>query len=126
MADLYHEDTGRVYTLDIPIEYYHGYDSGERWTEGSRSTAHTLSAVPAGAYVLRIAVERSEHKKNSVVAITITQDVFRWRSGLLALFLITIIPVLVFLYHFYFDRRRWSQSDSGHWSDRALAQFGDD
>jgi hypothetical protein len=116
MADLFHEETGRVYTFDIPIEYYHGYEGGESWSEGGRTKKRYLSAVPAGTYVLRLAVERSDYQRSSAVAIAVSQDVFRWFTWLLALILISLVPACVIAYNIFFEHRRWSQSD--------YAQFG--
>jgi hypothetical protein len=100
-----------VYAFDLPIEFYQGFDGGEHWSEGSNQTTRYLSAVPAGTYVLRLAIERSNFKKDDMVAITITQGVFRWLYWLIALLGVSLIPLGVVWHHHSFEKRRWSQSD---------------
>lgn len=109
--DLYNKDNGAVYAFDVPIEYYHGIADGERWTEGSRTSDKVLSAVPTGTYVLRIMVERQNYRQSASLLVTVRQGVVQWSSWLALLFGISFIPICVAIYHFIFERRRWSQSD---------------
>ena len=110
-GDLYNKQTGLVVAFDMPIEYYHGFDGYESWTEGSRSNDRYLSAVTGGSYILRLAVERSNSSEPVAVQIAITQDILRLRYWLFALFFLSIIPLGVLIYHVSFESRRWSQSD---------------
>lgn len=110
-VDLYNKKTGAVYAFDLPIEYYHGYEGGEQWTEGSRTKAKVISAVPAGPYLMRLMVERKSYGSIEKLDITVTQGVFQWKNWLMLLFFISFIPIIIAIYHFFFERKRWSQSD---------------
>ncbi|WP_428264951.1 DUF4178 domain-containing protein [Haliangium sp.] len=110
-CDLYNQDTGLVMAFDLPMEYYHGYTAGESWAEGSNRVTRYLSAVPAGTYILRLAVERSSWKKPDRIGLFITEGVLRARAWLLLLLGISIIPIVVAIKHLRFERRRWSESD---------------
>ncbi|MCG8418343.1 MAG: DUF4178 domain-containing protein [Proteobacteria bacterium] len=106
-GDLYSEKTGLVVPFDLSIEYYRGPD----WSEGGRSASKYLSAVPAGTYSLRVAVERSDWRRANALQITIKQGMVRFLYWLLALLLLSIIPIGVMIHHVKFEKRRWSQSD---------------
>lgn len=110
-ADLVNEDTGSVHTFDMPIEYYHGTEGGEAWTEGSRQRTRILSAVSPGSYVVRLAVERSKRDVEHTLAIDIDEGVFYWRGWLVTLLLVSLLPICMILYHVYFERRRWRDSE---------------
>lgn len=112
-GDLYNEATGLVVQFDVPLEYYHGYDGG-RWTEGSTRTLKYLSAVPAGTYSLRLAVERSSFRKSDTLIIELTQGVLRARAWIFLFLGISFLPIGIAIHHVAFERRRWSQSDYAH------------
>jgi len=44
-GDLINEETGFVQEFDLPMEYYHGTDDGEGWSEGNRSTSIQVPPV---------------------------------------------------------------------------------
>lgn len=112
-ADLFNHDTGMVVPFDLAIEYYHGYDGGESWVEGSRTATRYLSAVPAGTYSLRLAVERSSRSPvtDATLDLSLRQGVFRLQYWLFMLFCMSIIPIGVVIHHIVFEHRRRSQSD---------------
>ncbi len=53
-VSLISEDSGMTWSVPLEVSYYHGYQDGESWSEGSRSTYAVVPTVPAGRYVLRI------------------------------------------------------------------------
>nr|MDQ2938059.1 DUF4178 domain-containing protein [Acidobacteriota bacterium] len=53
-GDLINQDTGVVQPFAMPVEYYHGVEDGESWSEGDQATNVFLSALPAGTYTLRL------------------------------------------------------------------------
>jgi hypothetical protein len=55
-GDLVNQDTGEVLGFREELSYYQGRDDEGAWSEGNTSASATLSAVPAGKYVLRTAV----------------------------------------------------------------------
>ena len=50
---LVNEQTGQGYEFTKSIEYYHGYEGGENWSEGSVEGDATLARVPTGRYHLK-------------------------------------------------------------------------
>jgi hypothetical protein len=51
---LVNADTGLVWEDDFQLSYYSGYEDGEEWSEGERTTTLWFSRMPAGSYTLRI------------------------------------------------------------------------
>jgi hypothetical protein len=43
-----------AYLTNQDVEFYHGYEGGEHWTEGSKSDEIYFSRIPAGTYVLEV------------------------------------------------------------------------
>src|SRR5256884_3399665 len=56
-GDFVNEDTGLIQAFELPIEYYHGVEDGESWSEGSHSNDTYVSALPEGKYT------RSEERR---------------------------------------------------------------
>jgi ssDNA-binding Zn-finger/Zn-ribbon topoisomerase 1 len=110
-GDLVNNETGDVQTFSLPVEYYHGIDDGESWSEGSQSPSTHLSALPEGQYVLRLEAQWERWQQPAALSVRIDQGVPRVLHLFLAMLFISIIPVMVALYQFSFARRRWADSD---------------
>ncbi|MCI0490470.1 MAG: DUF4178 domain-containing protein [Blastocatellia bacterium] len=110
-GDLIDEATGLVQSFSLPVEYYHGVDGGESWSEGDRDPEVHLSALPAGKYTLRLEVSWEKWQQGASVNVKVDQGVPRLLHLLLTLLFLSIIPVLVLFYHLSFERRRWADSD---------------
>ncbi|HEY3321786.1 MAG TPA: DUF4178 domain-containing protein [Planctomycetota bacterium] len=108
-GDLINEETGDVQPFEMPLEYYHGYDDGN-WSEGSPNDGAFISALPAGKYILRLEAEWEKRTAPLAVDIKIHQGVARWLNGFLLLLALSVIPLLVGIWKFSFERRRWSES----------------
>lgn len=59
-GDLINEATGAVTAFELPVEYSHGYEGGEHWTEGSSTSDVRISALPQGRYTLRLEFLREQ------------------------------------------------------------------
>jgi hypothetical protein len=110
-GDLINEETGDVQTFSMPVEYYHGVDDGESWTEGSKSPSVHLSAMPPGQYMLRVEAQWEHWQQPATLMIQIHQGVPRLLHFFLAMLFVSIIPLFVALYQFSFEKRRWADSD---------------
>ena len=110
-GDLIEDATGDVQTFSMPVEYYHGVDDGESWSEGSQTPSVHLSAMPAGQYMLRLEAQWEKWQLPATVTVKIEQGVPRLLHLFLAMLFISIIPVLVALNQFSFEKRRWADSD---------------
>jgi Domain of unknown function (DUF4178) len=109
-GDLINDETGVVQSFPIEISYYQGVDEGESWSEGGqRDTAYT-SAMPAGRYILRLEGQWEKWQQPAVVAVKIEQNVTYGLNLLLALILLSVVPIAMIIYHISFEHRRWSES----------------
>jgi hypothetical protein len=110
-GDLINEATGLVQAFSMPVEYFHGVEGGESWSEGSRESDIHLSALPEGPYTLRLDVSWERWQQPAYLAIRIEQDVPRVLHLILGLSALSVIPLLVGFYHYRFEVRRWADSD---------------
>jgi hypothetical protein len=110
-GDLIDDATGEVQSFSMPVEYYHGVDGGESWSEGSQSPSTHLSAMPEGRYMLRLEVQWEKWQQPATVSVRIDQGVPRILHWFLAMLFVSIIPVFVAIRHFSFEKRRWADSD---------------
>jgi Domain of unknown function (DUF4178) len=109
-GDLFNEDSGEVQTFSLPVSYYHGIDGGESWSEGSSQGTVYLSALPAGQYTLRLEMIKEQKPGPVQVSIQIVQGVPRVLHWVLLLVFLSIVPLGVLAYHFYFELCRWQDS----------------
>lgn len=111
-GDLINEETGLIQQFDIPVEQYSGVDGGESWSEGGRSKSAYLSALPAGRYVMRIETQWGDWKSPQppTLKLTVEQGVARGMNFVLLLVALCVLPVLVVIRHFSFEKKRWADS----------------
>ncbi|HWS90800.1 MAG TPA: DUF4178 domain-containing protein [Pyrinomonadaceae bacterium] len=111
-GDLIDEQTGLVQQFDLPMEYYHGVEDGESWTEGDREHVAYLPALPEGRYTMRLEAQWENWNQSAPPAVTVRveQGVPRMVNLLLLLVGLSLIPVLFAFRHFSFERRRWADS----------------
>src|SRR5262249_3028349 len=105
------ETTGEVQPFFVPVEYYHGVDDGESWSEGGYRNSTIISALPTGAYTLRLEVAGEAGKRPNSLSVKIDQGVPRWLYIFLVLLALAAFPLLMALYHLNFEYRRWQDSD---------------
>src|SRR5262249_16178151 len=110
-GDVINNDTSDSESFSVPIEYYHGVEDGEAWTEGKTSASTTISAMPAGTYILGLDVTWEKWQQPMAVTIKVEQGVFNGGYLVLTGFLVSIIPIIVMLMHFSFSQKRWRDSD---------------
>lgn len=112
-GDLISEETGLVQSFPIEISYYHGVDEGESWSEGGPRDSAYSSAMPGGKYVLRMEGQWEKWQQPAYVSVKIEQNVTHGINLLLALIVLSVVPVLMGIYHYRFERKRWSESMFG-------------
>jgi hypothetical protein len=113
-GDLVNEETGLVQTFELPIEYYSGVEDGESWSEGGQTKKTHISALPAGRYTLRLEAQWGDQwQQPASVAIKIDQGDAAGVNFIVAVILLSIIPILVAVWHWSFERKRWSESMFG-------------
>ena len=110
-GDLINQDTGLVQPFSLPVEYYHGVEDGETWSEGNKTHTVFLSGVPAGTYTLRLEGQWEHWEQGSpALSVKIEQGVSHGIYWLLSLIAISVVPVFVFFRRLSFEGRRWKDS----------------
>src|ERR1044071_5044168 len=111
-GDLIGEDNDLVQQSDLPMEYYHGVEDGESWSEGDAEQATYLPALPEGRYTMRLEAQWENWNQSAPPAFTVRveQGVPRAANLLLLLIGLSVIPILFAWRHFSFERRRWADS----------------
>jgi DNA-directed RNA polymerase subunit RPC12/RpoP len=111
-GDLIDEQTGLVQQFDLPMEYYHGVDGGESWSEGSAEQSDYLPALPEGRYTMRLEAQWENWNQAAPpqIRVRVEQGVPRLVNLLLVLVALSLIPLVAAWRHFSFERRRWADS----------------
>jgi Domain of unknown function (DUF4178) len=110
-GDLINQDTGLVQPFTLPVEYYHGVEDGDSWSEGGQTATAYLSALPAGTYTLRLEGQWEKWQQPSPrVSVTIVQGVPRVSHLFMALIGISLIPAYALFRRFMFEQGRWKDS----------------
>jgi hypothetical protein len=109
-GDFINEETNVVQPFAVEVAYYHGTEDGESWTEGTRETGTYLSHLPAGTYRLRLEAQWEKHQQPISVNVVVEQGRARVLYWVLTLVALAVIPLLVLICHFFFEKRRWQDS----------------
>ncbi|HWN97912.1 MAG TPA: hypothetical protein VNS63_01425, partial [Blastocatellia bacterium] len=110
-GDLINQATNEAQGFSLPVEYYHGVDDGESWSEGSQSPDVYVSALPAGTYVVGLEVRWEKWQQPAVLSIRVEQGLPQILHLILAMVALSVFPLIVLLRHWSFERRRWADSD---------------
>jgi DNA-directed RNA polymerase subunit RPC12/RpoP len=123
-GDLINEETGLIQQFELPLEFYHGVEDGEAWSEGDAEQADYLPALPEGRYTMRLEAQWENWNQSAPPQLTVRveQGVPRLLNLLFVLIALSALPVLAAWRHFSFERRRWADSsfnlyDSGGGDD---------
>ncbi|HTR50963.1 MAG TPA: DUF4178 domain-containing protein [Kofleriaceae bacterium] len=111
-ADLVNQDTGDVVEVESDLEYYHGIDDGEAWSEGSHRSTTVVGPPTGGTYILRVEAQHGGHGETSL-AMAIHQGVFRGTYLILFLGVLGIPWLLLGLHAWSIEKRRWENSTRG-------------
>ena len=109
-VDLVSEQSNRMTSFEVPLEYYSGVDGGERWSEGKTRDRTHLSRPEPGRYVLRVEAQWEPGKAPPLVELVVREGVFRLGYFILALVGISILPLLAVLRKLSWESRRWQES----------------
>ncbi len=99
---------------ELPIvignEFYHGYEGGENWTEGSRIVSKDYSSVPAGKYHLLIETTTPATNGGTYEVELQTGGIY-WTNIIILLVLIVVVPLIKYFIVYNFETQRWADSD---------------
>ncbi|MCZ4223600.1 DUF4178 domain-containing protein [Pedobacter rhodius] len=107
---LVNESDNRTWEVSKSIEYYHGYEEGESWSEGSTKESILLSEIPKGKYHLNVYPSSGDIDRNNLY-IKATSNVTMWRNTLITIFLLCIYPAVCWYMMRNFEKNRWNNSD---------------
>ena len=116
-GDLINDETGLVQSFPIEISYYYGVEDGESWTEGARNDSAYTSSLPAGRYILRLEGQWERWQQPASLNVKIEQNVTSGFNFLVMLIALSLLPIIMLIYHISFERRRWSESMFGGGDD---------
>lgn len=111
-TELVNEQTNQRYIFTEAVEYYHGYESGESWTEGGTENSATLSKIPSGRYHLEI-TPYNQYGQELSFTVVVGQNTSLISNVLLIIGLLAIYPIYLLISRNRFESTRWSQSDFG-------------
>lgn len=114
---LINQTSGEVAYFSKDVEYYHGYEGGENWSEGSSSEYFNICGVSSGKYKIAFKPNKdSSDVSNSAMKIEVYWDKSdNWN------FMAVLITFLVLTFVLYylknnFEQRRWYDSDYSPYS----------
>ncbi len=107
---LVNDQTNESWEVTKGAEYYHGYEDGSNWTEGSREASIILSEIPEGKYHLNIYPASGDPAQTSM-NIRVTSNVTLWRNILLTILVLILYPIYCWYRMRSFEKRRWMNSD---------------
>jgi hypothetical protein len=115
-ASLVNEQTGRGYEFTRSVEYYHGYEDGESWSEGGYSAEAVLRQVPSGRYHFNLYPSLDTGVGTAGLSLRVEQNTPLWSNFSLALLALSIVPALLGWRHLAFERERWQNSNFNPYS----------
>lgn len=104
------ESTLEELPIVIGNEYYHGYEGGESWTEGSTVASKDFSEVPAGKYHLLVETV-TPAINGGTYTVRLQSGGIYWINIFIMLCLIAIIPLIKYFQEYNFEKERWADSD---------------
>lgn len=108
---LVNETTGDQYYFSGVVEFYSGYDDGEAWSEGSRSTTLTVGNLAKGRYHYNLTTTSDSTKPVRSVNVTVIENVALALNFWLAILCLLIFPLYIYLRRKNWERKQWSNSD---------------
>ncbi|MFD1255266.1 DUF4178 domain-containing protein [Mucilaginibacter terrae] len=107
---LVNEKTNQSWEVTEGVEYYHGYEGGENWSEGSQQTTVLLSSIPAGKYHLNV-YPASGNKSLTNLRMAVTTNVTLWMNLFITCLLLCLYPIYCWVRMQNFEKQRWVNSD---------------
>jgi hypothetical protein len=109
---LINDTNGHAYDFGREVSYYHGFEDGESWSEGSSKTSATVPSVPAGRYYLRIEPELNDKQLADMsYEVEVRRGVPSYGLFALAGLLMLIPPIIGTVKRASFEAARWRESD---------------
>jgi hypothetical protein len=109
---LIEKTSGRAWTAQSEIAYWHGSDGGESWSEGDRSRELVFRDLPAGDYYFVIDPEISAEKPVAVAdRVKVIRDQAAWSNFFFLLVFLAALPLFTRYRMTAFEVERWKNAD---------------
>jgi hypothetical protein len=96
-----------IFECGRDMEYYHGVEGGERWSEGSRES-HIYTKVPSpGEY--RLSIEAPEYHRMVTTRVVVSENVIRPLYFGILLLISFIAGTIYFLASSFYRQRVWNE-----------------
>lgn len=115
---LVNEKTNDEIYANKDIEYYHGYEDGENWTEGSNSEKFNICGVSEGKYHLRISPQKApEDKSSSDTNVKVIWNEATLHNFWMIVLFMGILLIVIFYIERNFEKKRWADSDNSPYEE---------
>jgi ribosomal protein S27E len=109
---LVEKSSGKAWTAQSEVSYWHGSDGGESWSEGDRSRELVFRDLPAGSYYFVIDPEISAEKPVAVAdRIKVIRDQAAWSNFFFLLIFLAALPMFSRYRVGTFETERWKDAD---------------
>lgn len=96
-------DKNASYPFLLAVEYYHGVDGGESWSEGSTESSIVLNQIPGGTYILLSSVAADTPGE---LVVSIHRAVSIYTNWIIVLVLVSIVPLYLLIRSQAFEKKR--------------------
>lgn len=114
---LINQTTNEVAYFSKDVEYYHGYEGGESWSEGGSSEEFNICGVSSGKYIISFNPNKDSSDSNNT---RMKMDVYWDKSDnwnfMFVLLSFLGVSIILFYIKNNFEQRRWSDSDYSPYS----------
>lgn len=109
---LINEATGEEIYASKDVEFYHGYEGGENWSEGSRSEEFNICGVPPGTYHLTVSPQKAfDNHDTESMHVEAKWDTPGYRNVIITCLIMLGFVMLVIILKKQFEIKRWAESD---------------
>lgn len=109
---LVNEATGTEEYVSKDIEYYHGYEGGESWSEGDNEAKMFVCGVAPGKYHLTLKPQKDvQDGKTTVVNVDVTWNPPTKRNVIIPIIFMALVGFGLYKWADYTERKRWEDSD---------------
>jgi hypothetical protein len=109
-VELVSEKDNQTWVVDREVDYYHGYDDGDYWSEGSHDVTITLDDIPAGRYHINV-YPYTGTEAITEINLRVSSNVILWQNILITLLVLILAPLAFWYFQRRFEVNRWMNSD---------------
>ncbi len=110
-GELINENSGENFEFENGVEFYSGSDSDGAWSEGSQYNTRLISMIPGGNYHLNFESSSDSTPKTLNYHLTVISGVKVWSNFIWSIFLVSLLPIIIWYLNRRFEMNRWANSD---------------